>query len=75
MNATRQFGRIIRDRRERRGLTIMRTAEMCNMSVKGYELIELGDSNPKLSNVLCITSVLGIDIGELNSCVPLLLVQ
>lgn len=73
MDNTRIFGRIARDHRERRGLTIMKMAELCNMSVKGYELIELGDSDPKLSNVLNIVSVLGIDIGELNVCVPVLL--
>ena len=73
MEETRHFGRIARKHRERSGLTIMKMAELCNMSVKGYELIELGDSDPKLSNVLNIVSVLGIDIGELNVCVPVLL--
>ena len=56
-----------------RGLTIIKLAELCNMSVKGYEQIERGDLDPKLSNVLNIFSVLGIDIGALNVCVPILL--
>ena len=43
------------------------------MSVKGYEQIERGDLDPKLSKVLNIFSVLGIDIGALSVCVPILL--
>ena len=73
MDNTRIFGRIAREHRERRGLTIMKMAELCNMSVKGYELIELGDSDPKLSNVLKIAGALQIDMGMLNSCIPVLI--
>lgn len=62
-----KFGKIARDKRERKGMSLERTAELCGMSVVGLELIELGDSNPKLSSVLSIASVLGIDLGELNS--------
>ena len=39
------------------------------MSERGLEQIELGDTNPKLSNVLNIAAVLDIDMGELNSCI------
>lgn len=69
MSKTQHFGRIIRDRRENKRLTIREVAEMCDMSDRGLENIELGDSNPKLSNVLAIADALGLDLGDLNSCV------
>ncbi len=70
---TQHYGRKIRQHRENRGWTIRYTAELCNMSDKGYELIELGDSDPKLSHVLMIAAIFDMDLGELNSCIPLLL--
>lgn len=66
MFSVQKFGKIARDKRERKGMSLERTAELCGLSVQGLELIELGDSNPKLSSVLSIASVLGIDLGELN---------
>ena len=66
MYFTRHFGRIIRQHRERKGLTIRELAELCNMSERGLELIELGDSDPKFSNVLGITKALGLNMGDLG---------
>lgn len=66
----RNFGRILRECREKIGWTIRETAERCGMSEKGYELIELGDSDPKLSNILNIGRVFNLDLGILNSCIP-----
>ena len=42
------------------------------VSYKGLEEIELGDSDPKLSSVLNISVALGINLEELNSCIPVL---
>lgn len=64
---TQHFGKIVRDKRERLGLTISEAAERCSLSARGLELIELGDSDPKLSSVLRIAVVLDIDLGEINS--------
>lgn len=66
----RNFGRIVRECREKKGWTIRETAERCGMSSKGYELIELGDSDPKLSNILSIGRVFDLDLGILNTCIP-----
>ena len=66
----RNFGRILRECREKIGWTIREAAERCGMSEKGYELIELGDSDPKLSNILNIGRVFNLDLGILNSCIP-----
>ena len=67
---TRHFGRIVRDRRERMHLTIAKTAELAGLSGPGLTLIEFGDSDPKLSNVLHLEAVLNIDLGDLNACKP-----
>lgn len=69
---TQNFGRLVREKRERLGLTIREAAELCGLSERGLELIELGDSDPKLSSVLRIASVLQIDLGEISSSSPLL---
>ena len=69
MQKTAHFGRIVRERRENLGLSIAMAAEICQMSYKGLEEIELGDSNPKLLSILKISAALGIDLGELNFCV------
>lgn len=68
--STQHFGRIVREKRERLGLTIKQAAELCGMSDRGLELIELGDSDPKLSSVLRIAAILEIDLGDISSCIP-----
>ena len=72
MTKAQHFGRIVRERREALGLSIEAAAALCKMSYKGLEEIELGDSDPKLSNVLNISAALGIDLNELNYCIPVL---
>ena len=72
MTKTQHFGRIVRERREALGLSIEAAAALCKMSYKGLEEIELGDSDPKLSNVLNISAALSIDLNELNCCIPVL---
>lgn len=68
---TKHLGLILRDRRESLGLTLEKAAELSEMSYKAYEEIELGDSDPKFSTLCKIAAALGLDIGELNSCVPM----
>ena len=70
MEFERNFGRLVRDRRERKGWTIRHAAEMIGLSDRGLEMIELGDSDPKLSSVLNIAQALEIDLGEMNVCKP-----
>ena len=65
----RNFGKIIRDKRERKGLTIKQVAELSGLSDRGLEMIELGDSDPKLSSVLNIAHALDMDLGEVNVCI------
>ena len=65
---TRHFGRIVRDKRERKRYTIAHAAELAGLSTTGLTLIEFGDSDPKLSSVIHLATVLNIDLGELNAC-------
>ncbi len=67
---TRQFGRIIRDKRERLKLTVAHTAELAGLSETGLTLIEMGDTNPKLSSILCLAAVLDINLGDIDACKP-----
>jgi len=68
MYINQNFGRIVRERREHKGLTLETASELCGISDKTLENIELGDSNPKLSTVMKIAAVLDIDIGILKHC-------
>lgn len=67
---TRHFGRIVRDKRERLKMTIAQAAELAELSEAGLILIEMGDTNPKLSSITSLAAVLDIDLGELNACKP-----
>ena len=67
---TRHFGRIVRNKRERLKMTIAQTAELAELSEAGLILIEMGDTNPKLSSITSLAAVLDIDLGELNACKP-----
>ena len=66
---TKHIGRIIREVRFEKKLTIEFVAELCDMSVRGYEKIELGNSDPKWSTVVKIAGALEMDLGILSSCV------
>lgn len=67
---TKHFGRIVRDNRERKRLTIAKTAELAGLSGPGLTMIEFGDSDPKLSSIVKLAAVLDIDLGDLNACKP-----
>lgn len=64
-----KFGKLVREKREQQRLTIGAAAEKCGLSDRGLELIELGDSDPKLSSVLSIARALDIDLGDISICI------
>ena len=64
-----RFGKLVREKREQQRLTIGAAAEKCGLSDRGLELIELGDSDPKLSSVLNIANALNIDLGDIGVCI------
>ena len=70
---TRHFGRIMRERRENSYISLRALSDLVDISEHALRSIELGDSDPKLSSVLKIAGALQIDMGMLNSCVPLLI--
>ena len=67
---TKHFGRIMRERRENAYISLCALSDLVDMSEHALRSIELGDSDPKLSNVLKIAGALQIDVGTLNSCIP-----
>ncbi len=71
MHDTRHIGKILRARRKELGLTLEDVAELCDMSIKGYAKIELGDSDPKWSTLMKVFAVLKMDLGDLSVCVRL----
>lgn len=72
MHCTCQIGRIIRSYRKKSNLTIEKVAELCDMSVRGYIKIELGDSDPKWNTLSKIITVLEIEPNELYECAALI---
>lgn len=73
MSETQHIGRKIRDRRETLGWSIEFAAEKCELSSRALDDIELGKTDPHLSTIMKIASVLSMDLGELNSCIPMYL--
>lgn len=73
MMNTKHFGRIMRERRENSYISLRALSDVVDMSEHALRNIELGDSDPKLSNVLKIACALQIDMGMLNSCIPVLI--
>ena len=73
MMNTAHFGRIMRERRENSFISLRTLSDVVDMSEHALRNIELGDSDPKLSNVLKIAGALQIDMGMLNSCIPVLI--
>ena len=72
MHYTCQIGRIIRFYRKKNNFTIEKVAELCDMSVRGYVKIELGDSDPKWNTLCKIITVLEIEPDELYECAALI---
>lgn len=73
MMNTAHFGRIMRERRENSFISLRALSDVVDMSEHALRNIELGDSDPKLSTVLKIAGALQIDMGMLNSCIPVLI--
>ncbi len=71
MYNTKHLGKIVRMCRLRKGLTLEKAAELCNLSVRGLEKIEFGDSDPKWSNVVKLSVILDLDLGDFSNCVAL----
>ena len=72
MHCTCQIGRIIRSYRQKSNLTIEKVAELCDMSVRGYIKIELGDSDPKWNTLSKIITVLEVEPDEPYECAALI---
>ena len=63
----KKSGRIIRDRRERKGISQMKLAEMAGLSKNTVEKLERGKGDPKHSTVMNLALALEMNVGELNA--------
>lgn len=61
-----EFGKRVRYVRLNEGLTLEEASELCDLSSKGLENIELGLADPRLSTVLKISEVFGISYDDLG---------
>lgn len=68
MPETQDYGRKIRNQREKLKWSLEYAAEKCEISSRALEDIELGKTDPRLSTVLKIGFAMNMDLGELNSC-------
>ena len=66
MNKT-TLGQLIRSRREEKGYSQEKLAELCDLSDKAISKIELDISKPKAHNLCAICKALEMDIGELEA--------
>ncbi len=72
MSETQHIGRKFRYLREKLGWSLEYTAEKSNICSRALEDIELGNTtDPHLSTVIKIASVLSMDLGDLKSCYPM----
>lgn len=68
MPETKQFGRVIRDKRESLNWSLEYAAEKCGLCARALENIELGKSEPYLRTAAKITKALDIDWKDLEQC-------
>ncbi|MBO4946555.1 MAG: helix-turn-helix transcriptional regulator [Lachnospiraceae bacterium] len=68
MSETVHIGRILKDRRESLHLSQREVAHESNMSTRGVEKIEHGDTVPNWKSILRISGVLRMNLGDLNGC-------
>jgi len=70
MSDTVHIGRILRDRRESLHMSQREVAHESNMSIRGVEKIEHGDTVPNWNSILRISNVLKMNLGDFNHCLP-----
>ncbi|MBC3515407.1 helix-turn-helix domain-containing protein [Neobittarella massiliensis] len=67
MSVNVEFSRQVFRYRDASGLTQEQMAELCGISIKYYQRLEMGQVNPGLSIVVHIAKVLNIDLDALKS--------
>lgn len=62
-----EFGQLIRDEREKQRLSLETASELCDLSPRGLENIELGKSDPHMGTVYRIVSGLGLSFSDFDT--------
>lgn len=68
MSDTIHIGRILKEKRESLHMSQREVAHESNMSMRGVEKIEHGDTMPSWESILRISGVLHMNLGDFNSC-------
>lgn len=68
MSDTIHIGRILKEKRESLHMSQREVAHESNMSMRGVEKIEHGDTMPSWKSILRISGVLHMNLGDFNSC-------
>jgi len=56
------LGKILKERREKLGITQKELADFCDLSHNGISRIEIGNSDIKLSTLLKMSKIIGINL-------------
>lgn len=60
----REVARVLREERERRGLSMTQLGRKCGLSQQSISYIERGMRVPNLETLLNITDALGLDLSD-----------
>ena len=62
VRSNQELGKILKERREKLGITQKELADFCDLSHNGISRIEIGNSDIKLSTLLKIAKIIGINL-------------
>jgi transcriptional regulator with XRE-family HTH domain len=68
------YGDKVHEKRISKNLTEEYLAELCDMSDRSLRYIEAGHVVPKLDTALKIAGALGMDVGELNELIEVVVI-
>ena len=62
VKSNQELGKLLKERREKLGITQKQLADICDLSHNGISRIEIGNSDIKLSTLLKIAKIIGINL-------------
>ena len=62
VRSNQELGKILKERREKLGITQKELADFCDLSHNGISRIEIGNSDIKLSTLLKMSKIIGINL-------------
>ena len=62
VKSNQELGKLLKERREKLGIIQKQLADICDLSHNGISRIEIGNSDIKLSTLLKIAKIIGINL-------------